>query len=130
MSIILSSISKQKLLRSLTILPNYGKVNNSGLLRIGTEGMSIILADLNLENPAFNNPDNVFITSCDIKSSIALNTGIAAEFQILDRDREIIFSGIIDNEDNDGELLLKNNEIVKGKIVEVNLLKIDFSDIV
>jgi hypothetical protein len=95
-----------------------GTSNASGLLRIGTAGMMVIRAEFVLSGVAFQSAINGTAIANPIFDDFSANaSGMAAEFQVLNRNRAVVFSGNVMA--GGGDLNLESLSIIAGRMVEV-----------
>ena len=96
-----------------------GSTNASGKLRIYTANKVILLADLDLANPAFGDAavGVASANSLPISDDFADGSGNAAVFDVLDRDENIVFSGTVGT--SDADMLVADTEIADDDIVKI-----------
>jgi hypothetical protein len=87
-----STAAKQAASNAVVDLIDLGSANAEGMLRLRDN--TTVIADLPLDNPAFGNADaNGLATAAAIAAADAVADGDVDNFQVLDRDEAVVFSG-------------------------------------
>jgi hypothetical protein len=95
-----------------------GSAEDTATLRIKTAA-NAVLADLPMSNPAFGDSASGVAAAAAIATTAAAAGGIAAKYDVLNRDGAVVFSGSVTATGGGGDLILNNTNIAEGQDVEI-----------
>lgn len=102
----------------------FSKLCDHGLIRIFTKD-NILLSELRLANPAFNDPKNGILIANKIEMDIAVrNSGKANKYEIyMENGKQKILTGTVGLIDSDSDLELPTLDIVEGSQLQIESYK-------
>ena len=119
MSVTLTTNARNGACNGIVDLVDVGSGVAQGTLKIYTAGMALLLADLDMSNPAFGAAAVGVATASAISDETsAIATGDAAEFQIVDRDGAEVFRGSVGTSGED--INLSSISITIGDTVSIS----------
>ena len=120
MAITLASNTRNVATNSIVDLIDLGTLNPTGSINIYTSGLSTLLVTLNFSNPAYANSFNGVATGNPVTNGVALTSGVASVFTVVDRDGTEIFRGTVTATGGGGDIELSSISIATSQIVSVN----------
>lgn len=99
---------------------DYGTANPTGVLRVYTAGQVTQLVEIEFANPAFGaSAGGVAQVLGTPLQDTATGSGTAAEFEILNRDRQVVVSGTVTGVGGGGDLELTSAIVTAGDVLRI-----------
>lgn len=120
MAITLASNTRDVATNSIVNLINQGTINPTGSINIYTTGLTTLLVTLNFSNPAYATSLNGVARGNPVTNGVALTSGVASIFTVVNRDGTEIFRGTVTATGGGGDIELSSISIATSQIVSIN----------
>ena len=120
MAITLSTNTRNIATDSIVDLIDLGTINPTGSINIYTSGLIILLVTLNFSNPAYGNSLNGRATGNPVANGVALASGTASIFTVVDRDDAEVFRGTVSATGGGGDIELSSILIATSQIISIS----------
>lgn len=120
MPITLTTNTKNVATNSIVDLIDQGTTNLTGAINIYTTGLALLLVTLNFSNPAYGNSLNGVATGNPVANGVALASGTASIFTVVNRNGVEIFRGTVSATGGGGDIELSSVSIATSQIISIN----------
>jgi hypothetical protein len=121
MTIVLVTTARDAANNAITARVNLGSGFTGGRMLIKTAGGAVLLATLQLANPAFGASSGGTSTASGVPiSAIAVATGVAAVMQVADRDGTLVYSGTVGIAGSGADAIIDSVNITINDVVQLN----------
>lgn len=120
MPITLTTNTRNVATNSIVDLIDTGTVNPTGSINIYTTGLNLLLVTLNFSNPAYGNSLNGVATGNPVTNGVALASGTASIFTVVNRNGVEIFRGTVSATGGGGDIELSSVSIATSQIISIN----------
>ncbi len=121
MALTLSTSAKNASANAVVDLVDVGSANAQGIMRIKTAQGGTTLVNINLGNPAFGDASSGTATLLGVpRTGVAVASGNAAWFDVLDCDENIIYSGTVTATGGGGDAIIDTVAIQTNDTIQLN----------
>ena len=120
MPITLTTNTRNIATNSIVDLIDTGTTNPTGSINIYTSGLTILLVTLNFSNPAYGNSLNGRATGNPVANGVALASGTASIFTVVNRNGVEIFRGTVSGTGGGGDIELSSILIATSQIISIS----------
>lgn len=121
MAIVAVEAARNDMVDALTVLVDAGTTNPTGTFEVWTAGFAIKLVDIDVPNPAFGAAAAGVATLNGVPlTGIAVATGTAAVFKMVDRDDAEVYRGTVGIAGSGADAIIDSTSITINDTVQLN----------